>query len=167
MQSDCNLYTSLQNIVKINGILTFNTLLFDFYLLCMRWSIVIHSLALKLGPIYPLNHLKTKYLTFFCEICALFTCRMQKNIYFTWPPTHITRSPRLFVRPPILIHMGTSACYRIETGSVLTLLTGCESDGFPKHWVEWKEVVGSRHSHLDQQCLELVPIHHHLVQKLN
>ena len=27
---------------------------------------------------------------------------------------------------PILIHMGTSTCYRIETGSVLILLTGCD-----------------------------------------
>ena len=47
-----------------------------------------------------------------------------ENIFFTWSPTHIATSQILFVRPPILIHMGTSTCYLIETGSVLTLLTG-------------------------------------------
>ena len=39
--------------------------------------------------------------------------------------SHIARSPRLFMRPPILIDLGTSTCNRIETGSVFTLLTGC------------------------------------------
>ena len=44
---------------------------------------------------------------------------------FTWPPTHITTSPKLFLRPLILNRMGSSTCYHIETGFVLTLLTGC------------------------------------------
>ena len=51
---------------------------------------------------------------------------VQKNIFFTWPPTHKAMSLRLFVRPPILIYMVISTCYRIETVFVLTLLNGCD-----------------------------------------